>query len=368
MEKTALVIGGTGPTGPPIVHGLSERGYAVTILHSGKHEVDEVGPDKFEHIHASVHFEETLRDAVEGRNFDLVIATYGRLRLLPDALRGVTERLITVGGTIYETELSRPAVEESPRNLNHKIHVKIVETEDVLRQAHEDGIFSLTHLRYPNLYGPRQLAPREWSVIRRLRDGRRRLPILDAGLTLESRSYVFNAAHAVLLAVDNPDSAAGQFYSVVDEHTPSDADRVRAMAAVMGVDVELVSFPPYAGRPAWYWGVGRTLDWGDGKPPPTGHLLVDMAKAKSDLGYSDLVPFEEAIESTVNWYLDNPPEPGGEEEKQLGDPFDYEAEDRFLAAYDNFVVTCNEIDFADVAYQHQYDHPKAPPSKDGRES
>jgi len=39
VTRTALLIGGTGPTGPPIARGLEARGYDVTILHSGNHEV-----------------------------------------------------------------------------------------------------------------------------------------------------------------------------------------------------------------------------------------------------------------------------------------------------------------------------------------
>lgn len=361
MEQSALVIGGTGPTGPPIIEGLQARGYRPVILHSGKHEVIEVGPEKFEHIHANASFAETLIEGLGNRTFDLVIATYGRLRLLPDVLHGRTERLITVGGTIYETEYSRPAREDSPRDLNHKIYVKIVETEEVLLEAHHRGVFNLTHLRYPNLYGPRQLAPREWSIIRRIRDGRRRLPILDGGLTLESRAYVDNAAHAVLLAVDKPEESAGQMYSVVDEYTPSDADRVHAIAAAMGCEVELVSFPAHAGLPAWYWGIGRSLRWGaDEEPPPTSHQLIDMGKMVQQLGYQDLVDFPTAIQRTVQWYLENPPPPGGEDEGQLSDPFDYRAEDAFLAAHDEFVRACHAIPFSGIVYRHQYDHPKAP--------
>ena len=48
--QTALVIGGTGPTGPYVVNGLAERGYKVTILHTGRHETDLLGPE-IEHIH-----------------------------------------------------------------------------------------------------------------------------------------------------------------------------------------------------------------------------------------------------------------------------------------------------------------------------
>ena len=38
----ALVIGGTGPTGPYLVNGLLERGYQVSILHRGSHDSDEI--------------------------------------------------------------------------------------------------------------------------------------------------------------------------------------------------------------------------------------------------------------------------------------------------------------------------------------
>src|SRR3954449_11719292 len=93
VEKTALVIGGTGPAGPPIIRGLQERGYRPVMLHSGKHEVDEVGPDKLEHIHTDANFAETLAAGIGDRKFDLVIATYGRLRLLPEVLKGRTSRL-----------------------------------------------------------------------------------------------------------------------------------------------------------------------------------------------------------------------------------------------------------------------------------
>ena len=59
----ALVIGGTGPTGHFLVNGLRARGYAVTILHSGNHEVKEI-PDDVEHIHTNAFDGEKVRAAV----------------------------------------------------------------------------------------------------------------------------------------------------------------------------------------------------------------------------------------------------------------------------------------------------------------
>lgn len=356
----ALVIGGSGPTGPLIVQGLVERGYEPVILNRGNHPVAELDP--YEHIVADPHFEEPIVEAMEGRSFDLIIATYGRLRILVDVLRGVSDRLITVGGTVYaKTPYSRPADEDSPRSPTHKLVQRIVDTEQDLLQAHRDEHYNLTHLRYPNLYGPRQLAPREWSIIRRLLDGRRGIPVMDGGLTLESRAFTENAAHAVLLAVDQPEASAGRFYNVADEQTPSDGERALAIAEAMGIDAHLVNYPREAGRPAHFWGVGRNLEYmGQDGPPPTHHKPLDITRIKEELGYRDLVPFETAIERTVAWYLENPLDRGGSEEERIGDEFDYAGEDRFEEALRDFVRTANEIDFADVSMRHSYDHPKQP--------
>ncbi|ODU06667.1 MAG: hypothetical protein ABS81_04095 [Pseudonocardia sp. SCN 72-86] len=355
----ALVIGGTGPTGPYLVEGLQQRGYDVTVLHRGTHEVPL--PGEVEHIHTDPHFAETISEAVAGRTYDLVLATYGRLRLFVDVLKDVTDRLITIGATAYAPRMSQAATETSPRLLTNTLVQKIVATEDVLMKAHADGLYNVTHYRYPNLFGPRQLAPREWSIIRRIRDGRPWIPVIDGGLTLESRSYVENAAHAVLLGVDKPTESAGEAYNVNDDWTPSDADRVAAIAEHMGADVALLNLPRDVGRPAYFVGIGRDLSFSrEKRAPHTAHSLLDNTKMHRQLGYVDPVPFSDAIARTVDWLMANQPEPGGEVERQLADPFDYAAEDRFKAVLDEFTTAAATIPFADIEYVHQYDHPTKP--------
>jgi nucleoside-diphosphate-sugar epimerase len=358
MSKRALVIGGTGPTGPLLIRGLEQRGYDVAMLNRGSHPLEELAD--IELIKADPHFAETLEEGLGDRTFDLVLATYGRLRIMPDILRGRVDRLITVGGTAFADLGGRPAAEDAPRYPN-KIVDRIVETELSLLEAHARGYFNLSHFRYPNLWGARQLAPREWSIIRRIRDGRRFIPIANGGLTLESKSYVENAAHAVLLAVDHPDASAGQMYNVADEQTPSDATRVRDIARAMGVEVELLNLPEAASGPASFWGVGRDLSFSrENRPPRTTHKLLDVSKMKADLGYTDLVPYEEAVARTVQWYLENPLPLGGRDEQQLGDPFDYAAEDAYAEALSTFVAATKAISFGGVDYVHQYEHPKKP--------
>ena len=96
-RKTALVIGGTGPTGPFVVSGLLDRGYDVAILHRGTHEVPEIPPE-VEHIHTDPFSREDVEAALEGRSFALTIVSYGRLRMLADLLSGRTGRFVSIGG------------------------------------------------------------------------------------------------------------------------------------------------------------------------------------------------------------------------------------------------------------------------------
>lgn len=187
-----------------------------------------------------------MRDVLGERTFDLVVATYGRLRLLVDVLAGRTGRMVTIGGTVYERQRwSRPADET-------------------------------------------------------------------------------------------------------------------ASAAAMGAEIELVNYPRAAGRPVYFWGGGRNLEsMGSGGPPPTHHKLLDGSRIRAELGYRDIVGFEDAIARTVEWYMKHPLERGGPDERRIGDPFDYAAEDRFAAALAEFVAGCGRLDFAGVTLTHSYDHPKS---------
>ena len=91
--KTALVVGGTGPTGPHIVNGLLEREFDVAMLHTGAHE-SELIPEVVEHIHTDPFDAEKTADALGNRSFDLAIVTYGRLRELAALLKGKTHKFV----------------------------------------------------------------------------------------------------------------------------------------------------------------------------------------------------------------------------------------------------------------------------------
>jgi nucleoside-diphosphate-sugar epimerase len=353
----ALVIGGTGPTGPFIVNGLRERGYNVTIFHRGTHEIPEI-LDDVEHIHADPHFTETIDAALAGRTFDLTVASYGRLRLLAAALQGRTGRFIGIGGYAayrgwidpYRLDppgMPSPVPETAPivaTEDEQRFGWLIARSEQITLETHPTG----TVFRYPYVYGPYQIRPREWSFMRRLLDGRREIILPHYGLGLSTHGWAGNLGHAVLLAVDQPDAAAGKIYNCGDLEQLTLAQVVQVIADALDVSVEII--------PVSYDVAGvhraRVLS-------PLGHQLLDLTRIRTELGYRDMLGVREALARTVDWYLSHPPEPGGDIERALGDPFDYPAEDRFIALYRKGQELLRSVaeDAAAIEW-HPYAHPK----------
>ncbi len=328
----AVVVGGTGPTGIWIVRGLLSRGYDVTILHRGQHERDET-PTEVEHLHADPYDDAAMHDVFATRSFDLVVAMYGRLRTIAAATAGRTERFVSVGGVpahrgwmnarLYDPPgVPVPIAEDGPTVRDpseDRKGYRVARTEEAVFAHHPNA----AHFRYPYAYGPYQLVPREWSIVRRLLDGRRRIILADDGLTLHHHGFTQNLAHAVLLGVDDEPGAAGKIFNTGDEEVLSIRQVVECCASALGHELEIVSMPYDLAVPA------RPLLT---QPFPT-HRVLDLSRVKRDLGYRDVVPAREAVPRTARWLAEHPIAPGAQEEFVLTDPFDYTAEDELMDAW-----------------------------------
>jgi nucleoside-diphosphate-sugar epimerase len=345
VTQSALLIGGTGPTGPPIALGLQARGFDVTILHSGKHEVPEVA--HLRHLHGDVFSEEGLRLALSTETFDVAIANYGRLRAIADVLRGRIGRLMSIGGVPVYRGFFEPAVHDPPglpipiredadlaTEADDGKSYRIGRTEQLLFETHPTA----THFRYPYVYGPRQLAPREWCVVRRVLDRRPFLILPDDGLSLIPFGYVENLAHALLLAVDNPQASMGQTFNCGDDEKLT----IRQVAEIITDELdhqwELLSMPAEFALPA------RPLMMNY----RTTHRVMDTAKLRERLGYRDVVPARAAVRLAARWLVDNRPERGGYEETALQDPFDYDAEDRLARWWRNAIANPPDLGYVEL--------------------
>jgi nucleoside-diphosphate-sugar epimerase len=332
MGERILVVGGTGPTGVPIVNGLLERGHDVTILHRGHHEDPSI-ESRVTHIHADPYDPAAVQEVFATRRFDATLAMYGRLRAIAEAAVGSTGRFLSVGGVpahrgwmnpwLYDPAgVPVPIGEGGPtvdRAEDDEKGFRIRRTEERVFDLHPTAC----HVRYPYVYGPKQLAPREWCIVRRILDGRREIIVPDDGLTLHHHGFTENLAHALLLAVDQPEPSAGKLYNVGDDEVLTLRQVIELVAAALDAELDIVSLP-------WEFAVpARPMI----TQPLTTHRVMDISRIRADLGYSDLVPAREAIGLTAQWLVANRPDSGGLEEKVLTDPFDYPAEDALIAAW-----------------------------------
>jgi nucleoside-diphosphate-sugar epimerase len=357
--QKALVIGGTGPSGPDVVRGLLDRGFDTTIFHAGTHEVPL--PSEVRHIHGDPHFPETIAEALGGSGFDVVIAQYGRLRHIVGHLRGRAGHVVAIGGAMSPLAapsdarwgpLGRPAiVREQDRHLltdsaGDTLGFRIAEAASAFLRTGADGGFRATYIAYPTLYGPRQPGSPEWSIVRRLRDRRRRIIVPDGGLRIESRAFTRNVALAPLLAIDQPSAAGGRSYVVNDRELYTVRQRIEFLARHLGADVDLVDMPYALATPSHAF-----YRQGPGHRATCGELIRD------ELGYTETFDAAAGLAQTADWLMAASETETGEIEAQLGDPFDYGFEDALITWWQKATASPPQPGDGPYRYSHVYRHP-----------
>jgi nucleoside-diphosphate-sugar epimerase len=150
-----------------------------------------------------------------------------------------------------------------------------------------------TVCRLPMVYGEHDYLRREEPILRRLRAGRRRIPV-GAGAWLWSRGYVRDLAAGVRLALES-ENAAGEVLNLCEPACAPMRLWLEQILAASGEEAELVRVPDES-LPVDLAITGTILQ----------PLLVDAGKARRLLGWQHR-PVEEAVARSVRWHLDNPP-------------------------------------------------------------
>jgi len=360
----ALIIGGTGPTGPHIIGGLIDRGYDVVMLNRGSRDSNAI-PPSVERVVGDPHFTESLEAALGARTFDIVVATYGRLRYVAEVISKKTDRLISVGGMASYSGFGLPGTpkEYTPSGMpiptaedaplveteeESRFSYLVRTTEDAVMAQHTAGTMNVTHYRYPLVYGPWQVAPTSfWWVMQRCLDQRSYAILPNSGLAITSRGYSENLAHAVLLAVDQPQTSAGQIYNCGDERQFSFAQWVGLIAEAMEWPLEILSAPDQFASPT------RDLMRVNGRGL---HQYLDVSKICQQLGYSDRVNPLNAVRQTVQWFKDHPLD----DDSVASLRAHYEVEDQLAGILRDANERMGVLPHIESPFDHSYAHPRKP--------
>jgi len=336
MPHNVLVTGATGFVGSHVAEALTKRGdivralvrpgadtaflekLGVTIVRGDLSDPASVKPavegvDVIAHCAAKVGdwgpLEDYRKVNVEGLRA-LLDATLGKPlhRFVHISSLGVYE-----ARHHYQTDESEPLPD---KHIDGYTQSK-VETERLALQYHRKQSVPVTILRPGFVYGPRDrtLLPR---IAKRLAEGS--VMYIARGKHALNTTFVGNLADAVLLAIDSP-NAVGEIFNITDGEFVSKRRYFEAVADGMGLK-HPKKFPPI---PVW---LARIMaNWRESKfrreNRPTApritqaqlkfaglNLDFSIAKARTKLGYTPRVLFDEGMKQAIDSYkasLTSPP-------------------------------------------------------------
>jgi nucleoside-diphosphate-sugar epimerase len=171
-----------------------------------------------------------------------------------------------------------------------------------------------TIVRLPMVYGPGDPGHRLFPILKRVDDGRPAILLEESMAAWRGcRGYVENVAHAIALAV-HLNRSAGRIYNVAFPENFSELEWTRRVAEQAGFQGQFIVLPE-SEAPASLKVPYRMEQ----------HWAADSRRIREELGYTEPIGLDEALDRTIAWERANPAK---FDPKQ----FDYEAEDRALAA------------------------------------
>jgi nucleoside-diphosphate-sugar epimerase len=196
------------------------------------------------------------------------------------------KRLVFAGSSSeYGDTPTLPKHEAMPTNPLSPYALQKVVGEEYLRLFTRLYGLETVSIRYFNVFGPRQDPGSPYSgvislFIKWLIAGERPTIHGDGGQTRDF-TYVANVVDGVLRACEAP-GASGQAINVATEGRVSLNELLSMLQAIIGTDLQAV------------YGPARVGDVRDSQ--------ASIAKARRLLGYEPIVPFEEGLRRTVEWF------------------------------------------------------------------
>ncbi len=315
------IIGGTGFLGTATAKRLRERGHDVLVVARGQHEV--ALPDGVKFERADRMDGEALATLLKANDVTAVVDIFAlSLKNTEPVLEATSiagARYILVSSTdVYsnyggllkkETPAVRPepATEDSPlRAIRYPYRGNERRPQGVEDDMFEDydkipiedaalgdGRFPATVMRLPMIFGPNDKQHRFGWVIKGAKSGEPfRLDRRGADW-LNSYAYIDDVAEALALAATLPEAEC-RIYNVAQPFVRTQADWARTILTLMGVDSEIVLVDADAGGV-----LAERADSSDLSYP----LTLDSARIRAELGYSEIVPEEQALRRTIEWEL-----------------------------------------------------------------
>ena len=318
---TIAIIGGTGFLGTATAKRLRERGHDVLVVARGQSPVALPDGVKFEAADRmdGGAIARLLKDNGVTAVIDIFTISLRNTQPVIDAAAKAGARYVMVSSTdVYsnyggllkkESPAIRPdpATEDSPlRTLRYPyrgnsrrpkgIEDDLFEEYDKIpieEFALADGAPQATVVRLPMIFGPDDKQHRFSWVIKGAKAGEPFRLDRRGAAWLNSYAYIDDVAEALTLAATLPE-AAGRIYNAAQPFVRTQADWARTILTLMGLDSDIVLVDAEAGG-----ALAERAESSDLSYP----LTLDSARIRAELGYSEIVPEEQALRRTIDWEL-----------------------------------------------------------------
>lgn len=318
-----VLLGGTIFIGRAILNALDRSGHEILLIHRGVHEPPDL--PTVEHLHVDRRDIKSVAETVTRFAPEVLIDTCAGTRKSAEATveaLGDGHRCVVLSSMdvylAYTGVLSgrhvaeTPLTEDSPvREERYPLSGRGINADDYEKLDVEEVYLErgATILRLPMVYGEHDSQRREEFVLRRVRAGRKKIPV-GPGDWLWSRGYVRDIAAAVRLAAESV-HLEGEILNLCHADTWTvrkwmERILVAAESAAKLVPVTEDSLPADLRITA----------------SAHQHFLAESTKAREVLDWKETDP-EEAVGNSVRWHLVHPPE---------SPSLDFSDDDRALAA------------------------------------
>lgn len=321
-----VVLGGTRFIGRALSEELLQAGHAVLVVHRGQHEPE--GLAAVAHLHADRATLVTRRRELEAFRpdaiADLSAMTAEDAQTALGALSEEVRLMVASSIDVYRAYSSVwdgtvtdpvPLTEESQLRSDPPPNADVPDGWNFDPSCYEKIDVERLYLarganvcRLPMVYGDYDYKRREEFVLRRVRAGRRSIPV-GVGDWLWSRGHVREIARGLRLALEA--DVSGEIFNLAEPSCAPIRLWMEWIVAAADSDAELVTVPDVA--------LPDDLEIAGTIPQ---HWLVASTKARELLGWVHAAA-DDCVRRSVRWHLDHPPR---------AVDADFSADDRALAA------------------------------------
>jgi nucleoside-diphosphate-sugar epimerase len=305
-DLRVLFLGGSGIISSACAQLATDRGIDLSVLNRGQTRHRPL-PAPATVLHADVRDPASVREALGGREFDVVVDW---VAFTPDHVRAdiglfggrVGQYVFISSASAYQTPPARqPVVESTPlRNPYWQYSRDKIACEEVLVQAYRDEGFPATIVRPSHTYD-QTVVPFHggWTVLGRMRQGK---PVIvhGDGTSLWTLTHHADFAQGFVPLLGHSRTIGDAFHITSDDVLTWN-QIAETLAAAAGCRADLVHVPSGVIADA-------DPDWGAGLLGDKAHsMMFDNSKLRSVVpGYRALIPFEQGAREIVGWYDEEP--------------------------------------------------------------